>query len=431
LKRDCLARGRLKKSKKHHLSYLALLLSTIMACVDIGSAYAQSKLQDFIAAGTPLVNLRLRFEDLDQANKPKVARATTLRARFGYQTATLFGFSLLGEADLVQHLGDKRFNDSINGLAAYPTIADPDLATVNRLQLSYGTHLLSESGPADLTFIAGRQRIIFGDARFIGNADWRQHEQTFDAVTVSDTSLPATTLTYSYVARVNRVFGPHSPVGDYDSHSHLFNAVYGGLFPALKLEGYTYLLDLREAPALSTATYGLRAEGTFDLASGLTAKLNGAYADQTDRANNPLHFDLSYYLGEAGLAYRGITGLVGYEVMQGNGTTAFQTPLASLHAFQGWAETFLTKPPNGLEDFYVKAGYGFAATPIFARVSATLIYHDFAAQHVSADYGNEWDAQLEGQIDSHFVLDMAYADYSGAGPFPDKKVFWLYATYRY
>jgi hypothetical protein len=38
---------------------------------------------------------------------------------------------------------------------------------------------------------------------------------------------------------------------------------------------------------------------------------------------------------------------------------------------------------------------------------------------------------LEGQVDNHFVVDAAYADYSGAGPFPDRRVFWLYATYRY
>jgi len=60
-----------------------------------------------------------------------------------------------------------------------------------------------------------------------------------------------------------------------------------------------------------------------------------------------------------------------------------------------------------------------------------VIYHDFSAEHVSADYGSEWDAQLEGQVDPHLVLDAAYADYAGGGPFPDKRVFWLYATYRY
>jgi len=206
---------------------------------------------------------------------------------------------------------------------------------------------------------------------FIGNAEWRQHEQTFDALSVVVTSIPATTLAYSYVARVNRVFGPRSSVGSYDSHSHLFDAVYGGLLPALKLEGYTYLLDLRQAPTLSTATIGVRGEGSFALGSGFTARLNGAYAHQDNYAKNPLRIALSYYLGETGLSYQGFNGLLGYEVLQGDGTMGFQTPLANLHPFQGWAETFLTKPPNGLKDFYVKGGYGFAASPLFVKATAT------------------------------------------------------------
>jgi len=410
------------------------VLSALAVAVMLGhgSARAAETLIAAFEAGTPLIDLRLRFEDVDQANKPKEASATTIRARLGYQTGEWYGFSALAEFDVVQHLGAKHFNDSINGLPDYPTIADPDMVALNRLQLAYGVRLANTGTAArDLKFIVGRQRIFFGDGRFIGNAEWRQHEQTFDALSLVDTSIPATTLSYSYVTRVNRVFGPNSPAGTFDSHSHLLNAVYGGLLPRLKLEAYAYLLDLRQATTLSTATVGLRAEGNFDLGSGFTAKLNGAYAHQTDYAKNPLDISLSDYLGEAGIAYAGFTGLVGYEVLEGNGTIGLQTPLANLHPFQGWTETFLTKPPNGLEDFYLRGGYDFAASPLFAKVSALLIYHDFSAQRLAADYGNEWDAQLEGQIDSHLAVDFSYADYHGAGTFPDKRVFWAYATYRY
>ena len=413
----------------HRLSLLALAIAVTLANESARAA------EPFIAAletGKPLIDLRLRFEEVDQADKPKEATATTIRARLGYQTGNFHGFSALAEFDVVQHLGARHFNDSINGLAAYPMIWDPDMVALNRLQLAYGVRLANAGAAApDLRFIVGRQRIIFGDGRFVGNAEWRQHEQTFDALSLVDTSIPETTLSYSYVMRVNRVFGPNSPAGTFDSHSHLFNVVYGGLLPRLKLEAYAFLLDLRQAPALSTATVGLRGEGNFDLGSGFTSKLNGAYAHQTDYANNPLDIALSDYLGEAGILYAGFTGLVGYEVLEGNGTIGFQTPLANLHPFQGWAETFLTKPPNGLKDFYLRGGYGFAASPLFAKASALLIYHDFSAQRLAADYGSEWDAQLEGQIDSQLVVDLAYADYHGAGPFPAKRVFWAYATYRY
>jgi len=408
----------------------ALALAMGLAC---GTARAAETLKGFIEAGMPLADIRLRFEDVDQANKPKDATATTIRARLGYQTGAFAGFSVLAEGDFVQHIGAKHFNDSINGLAAYPTIADPDMATLNRLQLGYGIRLTNAGADTapDLKFTLGRQRIVFGDGRFIGNADWRQHEQTFDALSIVDTSIPAATLSYDYVTRVNRVFGPNSASGTFDSHSHLFNAVYAGLSPALKIEAYAYLLDLKQAPMLSTATYGLRDESIVDLGSGLAARFNAAYAHQSAYARNPLAIDLADYLGEAGLAYRGFTGLAGYEVLQGNGTIGFQTPLANLHPFQGWAEVFLTKPPNGLKDAYFKGGYGFAASPLFARMTALLIYHDYSAEHVSAAYGKEWDAQLEAQVDTHLVFDAAYADYGNGGPFPAKRVFWLYSTYRY
>jgi len=414
----------------------AALLSAGGAIFSGESALAQTSLKAAIDAGVPIIDIRVRFEDVDQANKPKNAAATTVRARLGYQTGQYFGFSALADFDFVQHLGPKHYYDSIGGgsPALYPTVADPDMAALNRLQLTYAmrlTNAAAANNVPDLRVTVGRQRIIFADARFIGNVGWRQHEQTYDGISLVDTSLPATTFTYAYITRVNRVFGPNSPAGRFDSHSHFVNAVYAGLMPYLKLEGYAYLLDLRQAPTLSTATYGVRGDGSFALGDGFTALLNGGYAHQYDYAKNPLNVSLNYYLGEAGLAYHGATALAGYEVLQGNGTMAFQTPLATLHAFQGWAETFLTKPPNGIKDLYFKGSYGFAATPLADKITATLVYHDFSAEHVSADYGSEWDAMVEAQLDGNLMIGTAYANYRGAGPYPDKAVFWLYAGYRY
>ena len=414
----------------------ALFLLVFAVVMPLGVAQAQTSLKAAIDAGLPIIDLRLRYEGIDQANKPRNAAAATIRARLGYQTGQYFGFSALAEFDFVQHLGPKHYFDSIGGgpSALYPAVADPDMAALNRLQLTYAMRLTDRAAAnnlQDLRFTIGRQRIIFADARFIGNVGWRQHEQTYDGISLVNTSLPATTFTYAYITRVNRVFGLSSPVGRYDSHSHFINLVYGGLLPYLKLESYAYLLDLRQAPTLSTATYGVRGDGSFNLGGGVTGLLNGQYAHQEDYARNPLNLNLSYYLGEAGLAYHGFTGLLGYEVLQGNGTMAFQTPLATLHAFQGWAETFLTKPPNGIKDFYAKGAYVFAAAPFADKITASLVYHDFSAERGSGDLGSEWDAMIEAQLDSNFMVGTAYANYRGTGAFPDKAVFWLYAGYRY
>ena len=400
-----------------------------------GAVHAQTTLVGAIEAGTPIVDLRMRSEIVDQANRQKNAVANTIRARLGYQTGQYFGFSGLAEGDFIQHLGAQHYFDSAGGgsPALYATIADPDMTALNRLQLSYGARI-SDMAPAntqDLRINLGRQRLVFGDQRFVGNVAWRQHEQTFDSVSLVNTSLPQTTITYAYVTRVNRVFGPTSPSGTFDSHSHLFNAVYSGLTPYLRLEGYAYFLDLRQSPNLSTATYGVRGDGSVDLGSGLTGILNGAYARQNDYARNPLSIGLSYYLGEAGFGYRGVTVLAGYEVLQGNGAVGFSTPLATLHLFQGWADVFLTTPANGIEDLYFKGSYGFAAVPFFSRVTATIVYHDFSAEHASANFGSEWDAQIEAAVDANITVGVKYAGFRGAAPLPDKGVGWLYVGYRY
>ena len=423
-------------SRKARRRERAAAVGFAVACIiSAVPAAAETALKDAIAGGMPIIDLRLRSELVGQANKPKNALATTLRARLGYQTGQYFGFSALADFDFVQHLGPKHYFDSKGGApgALYPTIPDPDMVALNRLQLSYAVRL-SDNAPGmgpDLRVTAGRQRLIFGDQRFVGNVGWRQHEQTFDSVSLVDTSLPATTLTYAYVTRVNRVFGPDSPMGRFDSHSHLFDAAYSGLMPRLRLEGYALLLDLRQSPALSTATFGLRGDGSFDLGSGFAGILNGAYAHQKDYAKNPASFSLSYYLGEAGVGFKGATALAGYEVLEGNGSVGFSTPLATLHIFQGWADVFLNTPANGIRDFYVKTGYGFSASPVFGKVAATLVYHDFKAERLSVYYGSEWDAQIEGTVDANLSAGVKYAAFHGSAPFAAKSVSWLYVAYRY
>ena len=416
-------------------SFGAMLLSlTLAGALMGGPAEAQTTLADAIRAGMPLIDLRLRYENVDQENKPRNASATTLRARLGYQTGQYFGFSALAEFDFLQHLGPEHFFNSFEGgsSALYPTIADPDMVALNRLQLTYGVRLTDTANMMpDLRFTLGRQRIIFSDQRFVGNVGWRQHEQTFDGISVVNTSLPATTLSYTYVTRVNRVFGPEAPNGTFDSHSHLINALYTGLMPHLRLEGYTYLLDLRQAPTLSTSTYGLRADGTIALGSGFSASYIGSFARQHDYAKNPLPISLNYYLGEASLGFRGITGGVGYEVLEGNGTVGFSTPLATLHIFQGWADVFLTTPANGIKDLYVKGGYAFAANPIFTRVTATVVYHDFSAERVSGNFGHEWDAQIEAVVDANVTIGLKYAAFQGGQFYADKNIGWVYVGYRY
>jgi hypothetical protein len=423
------------------LGLFALLLAGASTGL-CGTANAQTLLTA-IDGGKPIIDMRVRYETIDQSNRTKNADALTFRARLGYQTGSYYGFTALADFDFLQHLGADHFCDTERNCtptSKYPVVADPDMVVLNRFQLAYA-FALKDAGTNDTTVTVGRQRINLGNQRFVGNSGWRQHEQTYDAATIVNTSIPKTTLTYSYVTRVNRVYGPDSvtQAGYYDSKSHLINAVYTGFLPYLKLEGFAYLLDLEQAPTLSTSTYGLRAEGSYELSPGLMATAYGSYAKQSDYAKNTLNIDLAYWLIEGGISYDGFSLNAGQEVMEGNGTIGFSTPLATLHPFDGWADVFLTTPKNGIEDAYVKASYTMPAAPLFSKITATVVYHDFSAQRIRADYGSEWDAQLEAKYDDNVTFGLKYADYSTGGVIPtgaqtaafDKKLVWLYASYVY
>jgi len=415
-------------------------LMGLMALSDTGQA--APSLLDAIEQGKPVIDVRARYEGVDDQSKSHYGDATTLRARLGYETGSWNNLSLAFDFDEVFSLGSTNYNSTRNGKTTYPTIGDPALTALNRLQITYATGF-------DTKLIAGRQRLQFGDQRFIGNSAWRQHEQTFDALTLVNTSVKDLTLTYSYVDRVNRVFGPNNPTpatgpaGHFASNSHLFNAVYAG-FPGLKLEGYVYLLKLAQTgPAssvlatskLSTADYGMRAEYRATLADDVAGQLSGAFAHQENFANNPLSISLDYWLAEGSLSAHGFTGLVGYEVLGGNGTASFSTPLASLHPFDGWADMFLTTPANGLDDFYLKGSYAVPGFLTMKSLTAALVYHDFKADRTGVGIGREWDASLELAVDQRMSFLLSAASYDGAGigagGFASKTVTWLQAAYKY
>ncbi|MEI8045213.1 MAG: hypothetical protein WCL11_27625, partial [Verrucomicrobiota bacterium] len=86
-----------------------------------------------------------------------------------------------------------------------------------------------------------------------------------------------------------------------------------------------------------------------------------------------------------------LSGLVGYEVLEGNGTIGFATPLATLHAFNGWADMFLSTPANGLKDFYLKAGYSLPADFVAAKsLNLSAIWHDHRTEALAQGIGSEW-----------------------------------------
>lgn len=360
----------------------------------------------------PLLELRWRAEEVDQSGMSEEADAVTLRARAGFETGKAWNTSLLAEADLVWPLST-HYNSTVNGKTGYPIVADPETYEVNRLQLT-------NTSLPDTTLVLGRQRIILDDHRFVGNVGWRQNEQTYDGFRITNKSFKNLTIDVSYIDQVNRVFSKDSPVGRFEGDNYLANVSYQ--FPAGKLTGFAYLLDFEEAPTDSSATYGLRFSGKKP-AGRIELSYSASFATQSDRANNPLNYDADFYALELIGTYKEYGLGAGFEILEGDGTKAFSTPLATLHKFQGWADKFLTTPPNGIDDRYVTASYTRKAVGVLDSLGVVVTFHSYEAENVSADYGTELNIELQARW-KRFSGVLKYADYDADGFATDTSKLW-------
>ncbi len=374
------------------------------------------------ALADPLIiaDARLRYETVDSAAFAQEAEAWTLRARLGLQADLFDAVTGLIEASLTMPLGDEDYNSTVNGKAAFPVVADPKSSTLNRAQLAF-------TPIEGVTAVVGRQRLILQDARFIGNVGWRQQEQTFDAARVTAKPLEGLTIDYAYLIQANRIFGSNSPMGTHDLDGHVVEAAYKTGF-GITATGFFHDIENEDAQMLSLRTYGARIEGGFDVGDGVTLLVDAAYARQKEAGQNPISRSHSFTRVIGGVKYEGVIAKAGFEQLDGNGTTAFQTPLATGHKFQGFADLFLATPAMGLKDQFVLVTYKGDA---LHGLKPTIAYHKFEAETGGMDYGQEIDAVLGYTVNKHLSFNAKYADYNADGFGADTQKLWLAAELKY
>ena len=361
----------------------------------------------------PILDARLRWESVDQDGSLERADAVTARVRAGLTAATASGFTLLAESEAVLPIvGD--YNSGTNGRTAFPVVADPANVELNRLQLSYRPR-------RNVAITVGRQRINLDDQRFIGSVGWRQNEQTFDAVRLEATRLGPFSLDLGYIGSVRTIYGitasdqpPASPVRrSIDGDTVFANA--GVAMGPLQARAFAYLIDQDEPGRrqFSSQSYGVRATAAIPL-GGTRLNLVASYARQFEYRGNPNDYRADYWLGEAAANVAGFGLTAGYEVL-GPG---FQTPLATLHRFNGWADRFLVTPPNGLRDLYL----GVSRDLLGAQ--ASLVWHRFTSDRLGQDYGSEWNAQL-GYCLRQVRLLLKFAAYRADAFATDTRKIWF------
>lgn len=392
-----------------------ILLSTVIASVSAAAASQAFAAEDLASAfkeGKTEVSFRLRNETVDVDNAKKDVDATTLKSRITYTTGDLMGFSAVAEVDSVSELFETNYNDGVNNKTAYNNVLDHEYTDFNQVYLAY-------KGFGSV-FKLGNQRILLDNQRHIGGVGFRQDEQTFDAFSVTNTSLPDTTI---FVAAINNV---HDIKGNNTLEDDTLVNVKYAASKAATVSGYAYLLA--NIAGVDYTTYGLRVVGDTEVvvyeAEYATQKKETAAAD----------FDTSYYNLIVGAKFAGFTAKIGQESLgSDDGAAAFATPLGTNHAFLGWSDTWLQAGNKGLVDTNLSLAGDVAGVKVVAQ------YHSFATDKDGDDMGTELGLMLSKQFGA-YGLEAKMADYKASDeaeaiPAPnakkDTQKVWLTATAKF
>ena len=334
---------------------------------------------------------RGRYEMADDSINDN-AHAVTGRVSLEYKSKHYNHWQGLLELEHVFTLDSSAYFDAGSSYAGLGTavVADPTGTEVNQAYIQH-------TGLPNFDIRLGRQKYshrAYPWQRYLGTVSWRQNEQTVDGATLSYTNQNQLNINVAYLYNVNRIFGRNNPLPNrkaYNVDALVLNGNYA-FTPRLKVDAYVFDLDFPNAEFLSATTMGARVDWSqaperivylhaFELAV--------QYPDGTDAIGSD---ESTYYMMfQTGLTLperNDFTFKVGAEILSGDGTVSFKTPLATLHAYQGWTDKFLSTPPEGITDFYFTLGAKFNQT------NALFVYHLFKSEEEGYDYGSEIGASV-------------------------------------
>lgn len=384
-----------------------------------------ASLAEAIKGGKFLLNLRPRYELVDQDGKPEDAKAFTLRSLVGWETKPWHSFSLTAQAINVSRLGSLDYNDDATKAAAsrFPLVADPDNSDVNQLFVDY-------TGLPKTRIRLGRQSIKIDNVRFIGNVEFRQVMQVFNGVLLENKSLPNTELLVGHMGRIKSINATQR-----EAKVEILHAQYRWR-PNNNIIAYAYLQDdpnLAGAAAnvtdLSNQIIGLRLDGAYALSEKLSLLYTAEYATQSDYADGDSKIDADYYHVGMGPRWGDWYLRLDQERLASNDRQyAFQTPLGTNHLFQGWADQFLTTPRQGLRDTFLMAGGKLGKAQLLAE------YHQLKSDVGGIDFGDEVDFSIAYPFLKQLTGKLEYADYqigdASAGKRDTTKI-WLTLIFNY
>lgn len=370
---------------------------------------------------TPTLDARLRYEFREQDGRDE-SNALTARARLGLLLGENNGFSAFGEIE-----GTYAALDDYNaGGGADPVeigntgIADPENFELNRAWAQWKGQ--------GLTLKGGRQRIIRNNAAFIGNVGWRQNEQTYDAISAGFTG-DNFSLFYAYADRVQRIFGDDAigAAKEFDGEFHFLDGTYT-VNDDLTLGAYLYLVDVENNPNVgeSNTFGGFVSYGPFTL--------EAAFQDGTTAVGGQGDYDSWYAHARVAKKFGEATYGAGVEYLEKD----FKTPLATVHAFNGFADAFIGQrlglnnaggAYDGLTDLYLSITRPGLPWGITFKGFAHLFLDD----SFDETYGYEFDAVLVKKVTENLtaVVKAAWFIAEDGNGYSDIKQITVGANFKY
>jgi hypothetical protein len=379
---------------------LALLLISLPSYSDLGEQ---------IAATTVDLSARLHYEDVNQPTLTNASGAT-LSTELKFETPEFHFTQLTLELENVTTLTEKNFSNGVRDQNT-SVIADPDATEINQAYVRF-------SGLPRTIVQLGRQTISLDNERFIGSVDFRQNQQTFDSISLLFKPAAGWTAFYAHLRSANTILGRKATNGRQRQDSDLVNLQYQ-LTDTSSLSVYHYAIENLSVNTQHD-TSGIRFTGSIKdavLKPGITLE----YASQSPENG----FKTDYSLAELSLKLSRFQIIVGQENLGAAGSTAFQTPLATLHKFQGFTDQFLTTPSNGLRDRYIT--FRMNAGP--GRVELTS--HRFDSDQGNQDFGQEHSIGAWYRLGERASLLLKWAHLDGTQQSGDIRKYWLQLGYDF
>ena len=418
---------------------LALAPVALLMTIQAASADELDNLGAAMHGGQTNFSLKARYESVETPTTTTgQAKAMTMGYRFGYETGAYHDFAVNVQAQGVW--GNKQYDDGQTNSTQAPglnTVNDPAGVNLSQAHLIY-------RGIADTTIKQGRQVLRYDDDRWVGNVDWRQNWQTYDATSVTNKSIADTTVQAAYVTNVNR---PSTDGATANGNAHMKSTLVNVNNKSLSfadIVAYNYRLDYtaaaQAAPTVmgSTNTTGVKlAKEGIDVA-GFKLGWTGEMAQQKNFKQNTTNYTAKYT--NIGASVGGSLGKlsIAQETLGSDNGVGLQTPLATLFAFNGWADKFLVTPKNGLKDSYVRGRSNVAGIVVGAD------FHQFKSDAGSMNLGREVDLIAEKDLDKNFAVGARAARYKADAAssgttanaatgvvLVDTNKAWVYGTYKF